>query len=46
MIARIAKVAAYAKAPKAAFAMMHPWKAAKYRAIYMVVKSVMGGGKK
>ena len=42
MIARIAKMAAYAKAPRATFAMMHPLKAAKYGMIYWAVKSMMG----
>ena len=42
MIARIAKMAAYAKAPRAAFAMLHPFKAAKYGAIYWIMKRMMG----
>ena len=42
MIARIAKMAAYAKAPRAAFAMLHPFKAAKYGAIYLVLRRLMG----
>lgn len=45
MIGTIAKFAAYAKAPRAAFTMMHPLEAAKYGAIYMVVRSVMERGK-
>ena len=46
MIARIAKMAAYAKAPRATYAMLHPFKAAKYGAIYWVVKGVMNRSKK
>ena len=42
MIGRVAKMVAYAKAPRATYAMMHPFKAAKYGAIYMVMKRVMG----
>lgn len=40
MIGTIAKMAAYAKAPGATFMMMHPIKAAKYGAIYLLVRSV------
>ena len=40
MIRQIAKMAAYAKAPKATFAVMHPMKAAKYGAIYMLVRGL------
>jgi hypothetical protein len=46
MIARIAKMAAYAKAPRATYAMLHPFKAAKYGAIYWVVKGMMGNRSK
>ncbi len=41
-IGQIAKMAAYAKAPRAMFAMMHPLKAAKYGAIYLVLRRLMG----
>ncbi len=33
-IGKLAKMAAYAKAPRATFAVMPPLKAAQYRAIY------------
>jgi hypothetical protein len=39
-IAKLAKMAAYAKAPRATFTMMHPLKAAKYGAIYMLVRGI------
>lgn len=42
MLRQIAKVMAYKKAPKSVFAVMHPMKAAKYGAIYMVVKKALG----
>jgi len=40
MLAKLAKMAAYTKAPRATFAVMHPLKAAKYGAIYLLVKGV------
>ena len=40
MIGKLLKMAAYAKAPRGTFAMMHPMKAAKYGAIYLLVKGV------
>ena len=43
MIGKLMKTAAYVKAPKATFAMMHPLKAAKYGAIYMAVRALMKG---
>ena len=42
MIGLAAKMLAYKTAPKATYAVMHPFKAAKYGAIYMVMKRVMG----
>lgn len=39
-IAKLAKLAAYAKAPRATFALMHPLKAAKYGAVYMLVRGI------
>jgi hypothetical protein len=41
MLKRIAKLAAYAKAPKATFAMLHPIKAVKWGAILMAAKVVL-----
>lgn len=43
MIGKLMKTAAYVKAPRAAFTLMHPLKAAKYSAIYMAMRSVMRG---
>ena len=43
MIRKIAKAAAYAKAPKATFATLHPLKALKYGAILWVGKKIFGG---
>jgi hypothetical protein len=40
VLAKLAKMAAYTKAPRATFAVMHPLKAAKFSAIYMMVKGV------
>jgi hypothetical protein len=40
MIGKLAKMAAYARAPRATFAVMHPVKAAKYGAIYLLVKGI------
>ena len=40
LLTKIAKMAAYTKAPRATFAVMHPLKAAKFGAIYLIVKSV------
>jgi hypothetical protein len=40
LLGKIAKMAAYTKAPRATFAVMHPLKAAKYGAIYMLVKGL------
>ena len=42
MLRKIAKLMAYKKAPKTAFAVTHPLKAAKYGAIYLVVKKALG----
>ena len=39
-IGKLAKMAAYAKAPRATFAVMHPLKAAKYGAIYLLVRGI------
>ena len=44
MIAKLAKMAAYTKAPRATFAVMHPLKAAKYGAIYLVVRGLTRRG--
>jgi hypothetical protein len=40
LLGKLAKMAAYTKAPRATFAVMHPLKAAKYGAIYMLVKGL------
>ena len=39
-IGKLAKMAAYTKAPRATFAVMHPLKAVKYGAIYMLVRGL------
>jgi hypothetical protein len=46
MIGKLMKTAAYVKAPRATFAMMHPLKAAKYGAIYMAVRTFMRRGRR
>jgi hypothetical protein len=46
MIGKVLKTAAYVKAPRATFAMMHPLKAAKYGAIYMAVRTLMRRGRR
>jgi hypothetical protein len=43
MIAKLMKTAAYMKAPRATFAMMHPLKAARYGAIYVAMRALMKG---
>ena len=43
MIGKLMKTAAYVKAPRATFAMMHPMKAAKYGAIYVAMRTLMRG---
>jgi hypothetical protein len=40
MLGKLAKMAAYTKAPRATFAVMHPVKFAKYGAIYMLVRGL------
>lgn len=42
MLRKIAKLMAYKKAPKTAFAVIHPVRAAKYGVIYLVVKKALG----
>jgi len=44
MIGKLLKMAAYVKAPRGTFALMHPMKAAKYGAIYMLVRGVTRRG--
>jgi hypothetical protein len=41
MVGRIVKMAAYAKAPLKTFVMMHPVRALKWGATYLVVKKVL-----
>jgi hypothetical protein len=41
MIGKLIKTAAYVKAPRAAFTLLHPLRAAKYGALYMAVRAVM-----
>ncbi|MBW3534607.1 MAG: hypothetical protein KY453_05230 [Gemmatimonadetes bacterium] len=41
MLRKVAKLIAYKKAPRRTFAVMHPLKALKYGAIYLVVKKVL-----
>lgn len=43
MIRKLFKAAAYAKAPKSTFAALHPFKAAKYGALFWVGKQLLGG---
>lgn len=42
MIKTIAKLIAYKKAPAKTFALLHPLKALKWGAIFLVVKKVLG----
>jgi hypothetical protein len=44
VLGKLAKMVAYTKAPRATFAVMHPIKAAKYGAIYMLVRGVTRRG--
>ena len=43
MIGKVMKTAAYMKAPRATFAMMHPFKAVKFGAIYMAMRALTKG---
>jgi hypothetical protein len=44
MLRNIAKVAAYAKAPKTTFALLHPFKALKYGIVLWTARKMFGGG--
>jgi hypothetical protein len=43
MIGRIAKVLAYAKAPRRTFVALHPWRAAKLGAAFWIGRKLFGG---
>lgn len=45
MLRSIAKAAAYAKAPKATFALLHPLKAVKYGLVLWTAKRIFSRGK-
>ncbi|MEX0891040.1 MAG: hypothetical protein WEB88_02640 [Gemmatimonadota bacterium] len=44
MLRNIAKAAAYAKAPKATFAVLHPFKAVKYGILLWTARKLFSGG--
>jgi hypothetical protein len=45
MLGKVLKGAAYVKAPRKTFAMLHPWKALKYGALFWIGKKIFSSGK-